>query len=78
MVKELSINGYDIIISTTENPNDASLVINGIVIPIQYYSSFKGWKVPHTLFGLYFDLETLARHMIISRPDLGTGHGHDS
>ncbi|MGJ3250806.1 MAG: hypothetical protein ACFE0J_06710 [Elainellaceae cyanobacterium] len=78
MNKKLSIEGYSIEITTGEGPNDAKLAINGKDIPVRYYAGFRGWKLPHTLFGVYPDLETLAYHLIQTRPSLRLGHGDPS
>lgn len=75
MTKTLTIEGYKVEITIEEDPDNTKLVINEKNIPIRYYPSFKGWKLPHTLFGVYPDLETLAFHLIQTRPSLRLGHG---
>lgn len=75
MFKELTINNYNVQITTGDLPSDARLVINGKNIPLIYHEGFRGWGVEHTIYGFFQNLEKLAEHMIYSNPELRIGHG---
>jgi hypothetical protein len=78
MVKELTINGFKVVIKTGDDPAMAQMTINGKNIPLTYSTTFKGWMVPHTTFSFYPDLEGLAAQMVYGNPSLVIGHGVDA
>ena len=70
MVKELSLSGYNVVITIEEDLSESKLIINGTEIPLVYSSGFRGWNVPHVFYSYYYDLELIAKYLIHFFPDL--------